>query len=206
MPLSDFAEEQVAAEGKGGVRRQSRHRANATPPANGGDNRIEILGPGDPEKPMDRANFVSPEYFPVLRIPLLQGRLWDRAETMRGAPLAVTYYQADDSVFVDGAYLVKGVPGRILWKLLREHDVDDRVSFTNRELRLDEQLGLPPGNDNLEARLLVLRKRLAALDCGIGLDSAGRGRMALRLDAPLTLSEVQTAGPMRAAHEPFESA
>ena len=119
-----------------------------------------------------------------------------------GEPLAVAYYQADDSVFVDGAYVVKGVPGRILWKLLREHDADERVSFTNRELRLDERLGLPPGNDNLEARLLVLRKRLAALDCGVGLDRAGRGRMVLHLGASLTLSEVPTAGPMRAAHEP----
>jgi adenylate cyclase len=123
------------------------------------------------------------------------------AKAPGGEPLAVTYYQADDSVFVDGAYVVKGVPGRILWKLLREHDADDRVSFTNRELRLDERLGLPPGNDNLEARLLVLRKRLAALDCGIGLDRVARGQLALHLTAPLTLSEVQTAGPMRAAHE-----
>ena len=126
----------------------------------------------------------------------------ERTKTPGGEPLTVVYYQADDSVFVDGAYVVKGVPGRILWKLLREHDADGRASFTNRELRLDERLGLPPGNDNLEARLLVLRKRLAALDCGIGLDRVGRGRMALRLAAPLTLSEVPTAGPMRAAHEP----
>jgi hypothetical protein len=121
-----------------------------------------------------------------------------------GEPLAVTYYQADDSVFVDGAYVVKGVPGRILWKLVREYDAKDRVSFTNRELRLDECLGLPPGNDNLEARLLVLRKRLATMDCGIGLDRAGRGRMALRITAPLSLGEVATAGPMRAAHERSE--
>ena len=33
------------------------------------------------------------------------------AKTPGGEPLAVTYYQADDSVFVDGAYVVKGVPG-----------------------------------------------------------------------------------------------
>jgi hypothetical protein len=123
-------------------------------------------------------------------------------ETPGGEPLAMSYYQADDSVFVDGAYVVKGVPGRILWKLLREYEADGRVSFTNRELRLDERLGLPPGNDNLEARLLVLRKRLAVLDCGIGLDRVARGQLALHLGAPLTLSEVPTAGPTRAAHEP----
>src|SRR5258708_32919320 len=62
---------------------------NATPPANGGDNKIEIMGSSEAEKPVVRINFISPEYFPVLRIPLSQGRLWDRAETMRGAPLAV---------------------------------------------------------------------------------------------------------------------
>ncbi|HXA49391.1 MAG TPA: ADOP family duplicated permease, partial [Candidatus Acidoferrum sp.] len=62
---------------------------NATPPANGGDGRIEILGSSESEKPVVRVNFISPEYFPVLRIPLSQGRLWDHAETMRGAPIAV---------------------------------------------------------------------------------------------------------------------
>ncbi len=39
--------------------------------------------------PEVRVNFVSPEYFPLLKIPLAQGRLWDHAETMRGAQLAV---------------------------------------------------------------------------------------------------------------------
>jgi adenylate cyclase len=113
---------------------------------------------------------------------------------------SVVYYQADDSVFVDDAYVVKGVPGRILWKLLREHAVDGRTAFANRELRLDEGLGLPAGNDNLEARLLVLRKRLALMDCGITLERVARGRLELGLAAPLTLREVATRGPMRAAH------
>jgi hypothetical protein len=120
----------------------------------------------------------------------------------QGEPLAVAYYQADDSVFVDDAYVVKGVPGRILWKLLQEHEADGRTSFTNRELRLDEQLGLPPGNNNLEARLLVLRKRLAALECGITLDRVDRGRLLLGVSAPLRLAEVATTGPMQAAHRP----
>jgi adenylate cyclase len=124
------------------------------------------------------------------------------ATTPQGEPLAIAYYQADDSVFVDDAYVVKGVPGRILWKLLREHATDGRTSFTNRELRLDERLGLPAGNDNLEARLLVLRKRLAALECGVTLDRVGRGRLSLTVSAPLALREVPTTGPMRAAHQP----
>jgi hypothetical protein len=118
---------------------------------------------------------------------------------------SVVYYQADDSVFVDNFYVVKGVPGRILWKLLCEHAADGRMSFTNRELRLDERLGLPAGNDNLEARLLVLRKRLSVMDCGIGLERVGRGQLALRLDAPVELSEVATLGPMRGAHVPLDA-
>ena len=61
---------------------------NATPPSNGEDTHFEILG-ATGEKPEARVNFISPEYFPLLRIPLAQGRVWDHAETMRGAPLAV---------------------------------------------------------------------------------------------------------------------
>jgi putative ABC transport system permease protein len=62
---------------------------NATPPSNGWQQNIEILGSTATEKPEVRVNFVSPEYFPLLRIPLAQGRLWDHTENMRGAALAV---------------------------------------------------------------------------------------------------------------------
>jgi len=62
---------------------------NATPPSNGWRQNIEILGSTATEKPEVRVNFVSPEYFPLLRIPLAQGRLWDHTENMRGAALAV---------------------------------------------------------------------------------------------------------------------
>jgi len=62
---------------------------NATPPDNGWRQNIEIMGRTDSEKPEVRVNFVDAEYFPLLKIPLAQGRLWDHAEVMRGALLAV---------------------------------------------------------------------------------------------------------------------
>jgi hypothetical protein len=62
---------------------------NATPPSNGGDSTLEILGSSALEKPVARSNFVSPEYFPLLDIPVTQGRVWNPDETMRGARLAV---------------------------------------------------------------------------------------------------------------------
>jgi hypothetical protein len=63
--------------------------SNATPPANGEDAKIEIMGRSNAEKPEVRMNFVSAEYFPLLHIPLAQGRLWEHPEAMRGAPLVV---------------------------------------------------------------------------------------------------------------------
>jgi predicted permease len=78
---------------------------NATPPSNGNDTTAEIMGSTVAEKPQVRLNFISPEYFPVLHIPLTQGRIWDRAETMRGAAVAVinqtmarTYWPKGDAV------------------------------------------------------------------------------------------------------------
>jgi predicted permease len=62
---------------------------NATPPSNGWNTNFEILGKPVPQERELRTNFVSPEYFTVLHIPLLQGRLFDHAETMRGARLAL---------------------------------------------------------------------------------------------------------------------
>jgi predicted permease len=62
---------------------------NATPPSNGWDQSFEIFGSPTAQREQLRANFVSSGYFAVLRIPLLQGRLWSGAEIGRGARLAV---------------------------------------------------------------------------------------------------------------------
>jgi len=78
---------------------------NGTPPSNGADNKFEILGKPASEDQHARLNFVSHEYFPVLQIPLMQGRLWDDSETKRGARVAVInqtlakqFFPGDDAV------------------------------------------------------------------------------------------------------------
>lgn len=62
---------------------------NATPPSNGFDTTFEIFGRPAGKQEQVRSNFISSGYFSVLRIPLLQGRLWDQPEIVRGARLAV---------------------------------------------------------------------------------------------------------------------
>jgi putative ABC transport system permease protein len=62
---------------------------NATPPSNGNNQRIEIFGKGTADSPEVLINFIDSGYFSVLHIPLIEGRLWDHPEIMRGAHLAV---------------------------------------------------------------------------------------------------------------------
>jgi len=62
---------------------------NATPPNNGWELRFEISGRPAAEQQRATLNFVSSEYFSVLHIPLLQGRIFDQAETARGDRVAI---------------------------------------------------------------------------------------------------------------------
>ena len=75
---------------------------NGTPPSNGADNKFEIMGKPASEDQHARLNFVSHEYFPVLQIPLMQGRLWDDSETKRGARVAVINQTLANQFFPGG--------------------------------------------------------------------------------------------------------
>ena len=101
------------------------------------------------------------------------------------AALRVRHYDQDDSVFLDDEYLIKGVAGSVLWKLLRDHAEHGRTEFTNRELRLAPDIRLPEVGDNLEARLVLLTRRLVDRQACVRLEKIGRSWTAAKHCGPL---------------------
>ena len=130
---------------------------------------------------------------------LLQGAAEEAADTpppappdelpRQGMPLVVRHFASNDSIFLDEDYLIKGVAGAILWNILRDYAASRRVAFTNRELRLDSRIRLPDLADNLEARLLLLSRRLLERQAAVQLQKTGRGKFQLCVSRPVQLLE-----------------
>lgn len=95
--------------------------------------------------------------------------------------ISVVYHRFDHSVFVDRSYVIKGVAGQILMYMLRCKLDRAQDDFTNREIRLSMASVLPSFKDNLETRLLLLRRRLDELQVPIRLYHTGRGRLRLEV-------------------------
>lgn len=111
------------------------------------------------------------------------------ARSQHDQTLVLRHYIADDSVFAGRDYVIKGVAGAILWKLVRAHVATGVREFTNRELRLSPELRLPTHAENLEARLVLLERRLKEKALPIQMEKAGRGRFRLDVQANLSLQE-----------------
>lgn len=107
--------------------------------------------------------------------------------TPSGNPAEIRFYAENSSVFIDGDYLIKGVAGAIFWALASDYVEHGKRTFSNRQLRLDSRIHLPELSDNLEARLILLTKRLCERNACVRIEKCGRGQFHLCIDRPLTL-------------------
>lgn len=98
------------------------------------------------------------------------------------AAVRMRFYPRDGAVFIDDDYLVRGVPGRLLHYLASEYASTGRQEFLNREIRRHRDLQLPEYKDNLETRLILLRRRLEEKGGPIRLVRAERGRIRLEIN------------------------
>jgi adenylate cyclase len=99
----------------------------------------------------------------------------------------VRFFAEDGSVFLDGEYLIRGVAGRILWSLANRYHATGQTEFANKELRLDKSLELPGFRDNLDTRLVMLKRRLDERNAPIRLERTARGRFTLQVATSLRL-------------------
>lgn len=108
-----------------------------------------------------------------------------------GPTIHITRHTFDDSIFIGGDYVIKGVAGRLLAFLIDRYLKEGRRDFTNREIRLSESLRLPDLKDNLETRLLLLRRRLDSKPFPVRLIHSGRGKVTLEMDGMPAIRTVE---------------
>lgn len=103
--------------------------------------------------------------------------------------LRFVYHTTDETVSCNGSHLLRGVPAKILQKVLLAHTVTGRTIFEHREFRRDPDLNLDPANPNLESRLRLLSQRLEERLPALRLAKAGRGRFQMESSIQIEYTE-----------------
>ena len=103
--------------------------------------------------------------------------------------LQFVYHKQDETISCNGEHLLRGVPAKILHKVLMSHTVTGRTIFEHREFRRDPDLHLDPVNPNLESRIRILSERLEERLQGIRILKNGRGRFELETAQVIEFSE-----------------
>ena len=101
------------------------------------------------------------------------------------------FFAVDGSTFLDGDYLIKGVAGRILRSLLASTSPRAAPSSPTRNCASIRRLEMPGFKDNLESRLILLKRRLDERHAPVRIERTGRGRFRLHVDRPLRLDCVE---------------
>lgn len=91
------------------------------------------------------------------------------------------FFPRDGGVFIDNDYVIRGVPGRLLYHFVRCYVETGRAEFSNREIRRDRAFNLPDFKDNLETRLILLRRRLEERGGPIRIERPERGQIRLAI-------------------------
>ena len=87
----------------------------------------------------------------------------------------IIYYEADDSISVNGKHLMRNVPARILRNILREYKSTGREEFENREFKRDPEICIDSVNPNFESRLNRVVDHLEKIADVMGLNRHRRG-------------------------------
>ncbi|HQF55855.1 MAG TPA: hypothetical protein PK208_12135 [Fibrobacteria bacterium] len=103
--------------------------------------------------------------------------------------LQFVFHRQDETISCNGEHLLRGVPAKILQKVLMSHTVTGRTCFEHREFRRDPDLHLDPVNPNLESRIRILSDRLEERLEGIRIVKSGRGRFELETQLMVEFSE-----------------
>ena len=91
------------------------------------------------------------------------------------AEIQVRYSLEDESISINGKHFIKGVPAKILRKVLSIHKSEGRTEFYHREFKKDPEICLDVYNPNFEGRLQRLMEKLKTEYPEVSIEKQKRG-------------------------------